>query len=202
VCERCNSGPLSALDVYICRLYDAQFSRIARAREPRTFLYDYDLLLRWLLKASYNSARANSSDVAALSTYRSFILDGGVVPSGIDVQLELIRPSSLRSHGSRSETKLPPSSVRCCRVQMSGPLLPGLTLRLVALNSFYFWILLSPPGSSVDDVLTELPGTRLVANANRVSLFAVRETVELHADWAANPQASLSMKAFRARRAK
>jgi hypothetical protein len=38
VCSECNSGALSLLDHYICTLYDAQFGRMAAAREPRLFL--------------------------------------------------------------------------------------------------------------------------------------------------------------------
>jgi hypothetical protein len=48
VCAKCNNGPLSALDKYICELWDCYFGRIVEANEVIPFSYDYSRLSRWL----------------------------------------------------------------------------------------------------------------------------------------------------------
>jgi hypothetical protein len=58
VCARCNSGPLSQLDTYLCALNDKYFSKIVRPGDRVRVQYDFDLLLRMLLKISYNVVRA------------------------------------------------------------------------------------------------------------------------------------------------
>jgi hypothetical protein len=65
VCERCNTGPLSALDAHGAELHRRYFSRLVDAPVDITFRYDFDRLLRWLLKIAYNQDRAKGlpSDV-------------------------------------------------------------------------------------------------------------------------------------------
>ena len=74
VCSACNNGALSALDSYACGLYDEYFCRIVNAEEEVVFRFDHDLLLRWLLKVSYNSALASASDVPFHLPLRHFML--------------------------------------------------------------------------------------------------------------------------------
>lgn len=59
VCSNCNNVILSKLDTYICDLFDKYFFRNINKGEKVCFKYDYDLLVRWLLKLSYNSCRIN-----------------------------------------------------------------------------------------------------------------------------------------------
>src|SRR5271170_1789254 len=59
VCQECNNVVLSQLDSYGLKLYKNYFCKIAEQNEMVKFEFDYDLLLRWILKLSYNSARAN-----------------------------------------------------------------------------------------------------------------------------------------------
>lgn len=195
VCADCNSGALSSLDQYICALWDTQFSRIAVAREPRLFLYDYKLLLRWLLKISYNSARANASDIEVLRKYREFILGDKSIPQQLEVRLELIRP-----YKKKGQPEIPPKSTRCCRVEVPANPTPEATLRLVAINSFYFWILLWPESVNPAQLRRELPGTPLPSNTSQLRLFPSRDTVEVHSQWVLNPRARESMNSFQARK--
>src|SRR5438034_7016401 len=58
VCEPCNNGPLSKLDEYGAQLFDAYFNRFYEHGQAVEFRTDWTLLKRWLLKISYNSARA------------------------------------------------------------------------------------------------------------------------------------------------
>jgi len=201
VCAVCNSGVLSTLDDYICRLYDTQFSRIAPRRQPRTFIFDYSLLVRWLLKASYNSARANQSDITVLRKYVAFILDGNSLPEGLEVRLELIGPSKNPRFlpGSDNWKEIPPLSVRCCRIEIPGNPVPNTTVRLVAINSFYFWLVFWPLGVDAAPLLALVPGKPLLANTDRITASPKRGTLELHADWVLNPKAGESMRSFRGR---
>lgn len=202
VCSKCNNGPLSALDAYACALYDAQFFRQAVQRESRTFIYDYAPLLRWLLKMSFNSARANDSDVPALSPFAVFMLAGGQPPPDVQVRIELIHPSKNpnRSPGTESMKTIPAASIRCARVAMLEEPLPGTTLRLVAVNSYYFWITITPPGTDVTNLHAGLPGKLLDPKDDRITLRPTRGMLELHSDWLLNPRARASAQALRARR--
>lgn len=201
VCATCNNGVLSSLDDYICSLYDRQLSRIALRRQPRTVLLDYPLLSRWLLKASYNSARANLSDVAVLKQYAPYILAGTPDPEGFEVRLELVAPSKNPKYvpGSSIMQEIPPHSVRCCRIEIPHNPVPDTIVRLVAVNSFYFWLVFWSSGTDASPLLELLPGKSIAPNMDRLTLSPKRGTLELHADWVRNPNASRSMKSFRMR---
>lgn len=201
VCAACNNGVLSMLDDYICRLYDTQFSRIASRRQPRTFIFDHSLLLRWLLKTSYNSARANHSDIAVLKQYSTFILDGNPKPEGLEVRLELISPSKNPRYlpGTDNLREIPPESVRCCRIEVPGNPVPNTTIRLVAINSFYFWLVFWPPSVDATPLLARVPGKPLLTRVDRITVSPRRGMLEVHADWVLNPKASESIRSFRKR---
>ena len=79
VCASCNNGPLSALDAYAHGLHVPFFSHVLPAAEQVSFEYDYDLLARWLLKVSFNSARANGRDEKFFHPLVSYML--GKAPS-------------------------------------------------------------------------------------------------------------------------
>jgi len=154
-----------------------------------------------LLKASYNSARANQSDIAVLKQYAAFILDGNSFSEGLEVRLELIGPSRNPRYlpGSENWKEIPPQSLRCCRVEVPGNPVSNTTVRLVAINSFYFWLVFWPSGVDAAPLLTLVPGKSLLANADRVTVSPKRGMLEVHADWMLNPKASESMKSFRGR---
>jgi hypothetical protein len=63
VCANCNNGILSALDGYICELFDRSFVTILKRYERLEFEYDYHRLKRCLLKICYNSARIHGRSV-------------------------------------------------------------------------------------------------------------------------------------------
>ncbi len=74
VCGGCNNGVLSGLDGYGKALYERYFAAPVYEGETVTFDYDGDRLLRWLLKLSYNSARAQNADIRVLREYRAVML--------------------------------------------------------------------------------------------------------------------------------
>lgn len=62
VCADCNNVKLSVLDSYLCKLYDSYFHIVISPGKPASINYDYDLLLRGLLKISFNSARTQTEE--------------------------------------------------------------------------------------------------------------------------------------------
>lgn len=87
VCADCNNGVLSELDQYFCRLYDSFIDdRIVRSGEQVQFCYEYDALLRWLLKMLYNNARAGKAaeeHVDRLRGYSGYIRGEETTPPEI-----------------------------------------------------------------------------------------------------------------------
>lgn len=79
VCQYCNNVILSGLDTYAKDLCDKYFDSFIRA-QPIEFEYDYDLLLRWILKISYNAARAYKTSTAEFESYIPYILGEGNNP--------------------------------------------------------------------------------------------------------------------------
>ncbi len=82
VCRRCNNELLGALDQYVGDLYQGYLANPVREPVDILFEYRYDLLLRWLLKAFYNAARARAGE-APLESLRSnipYILGEETIP--------------------------------------------------------------------------------------------------------------------------
>src|SRR6267378_11234 len=50
VCAKCNNNILGALDGYVLKLFRTHCNRYVNKGDRITIPYDYDLLLRWLLK--------------------------------------------------------------------------------------------------------------------------------------------------------
>lgn len=196
VCASCNNGPLSALDRYICELFDSQFNRQIPPRQSRTFIYDYERLLRWLLKISYNTARANGTTIDVLAKYSQYILQGGTPPNDVSVRLELIHPSANPNWtpGANGMEIIPAKSIRCCRIEMPEAPLPDATVRLVAIYGYYFWLVFVPDRLNAEALHSGLPGKLLSSTKSRMSTFASRGMLELHGDWVRNPKASASMR--------
>ncbi len=145
VCLACNSGPLSALDAYICELFDRCFSSFCQAGEAVRFEYDWYRLGNWFLKASYNSARAagNRSDSEILSRSVRSILSNGEIQPDIAIFVDLILPDYLATEtdsGILTAKKMPPAMVRLAAFAVPDKTWEHYALRLVAINSFYFYL--------------------------------------------------------------
>lgn len=184
VCADCNNGVLSGLDGYIAQVYDAHFAHFAKAGQPVEFRYDYDLLLRWLLKLSYNTARTVDKDIETLKRYVPYVLGNAPRPADASVVLQLVAPSYLaRKDGDGPpivEKKLYPKSTRSARVQLEGKELDWCVIRVVSINSFYFYIVLTPvPNTTVPleemlDVMRAIHGTPLDPEAAFIRLETSR----------------------------
>lgn len=152
VCANCNNGPLSALDAYVNQLYDIYFDKFVREGESINFQYDFEQLARWLLKTIYNSARAHKSDPGILCNSVKYMLSGEQRPAGLTVFLQLITPHKINPNDAhilpesiQAEGEIVPYMVRIAEawnpqlIRYSGSI--GL-YRLVALNSYYFHVLI------------------------------------------------------------
>lgn len=97
VCAECNNGPLSQLDQYLCDLNDKFFSRIVRPGDCIQFEYDFDLLLRMLLKIGYNVARTRKWPLNKWQSSAEYVLNGSPSPTGIRLFLQLLIPTPAKS---------------------------------------------------------------------------------------------------------
>ena len=76
VCQECNNGQLSALDAYGKTLHHRYFGKDYQTLKNVTFTYDYQQLVKWLLKIAYNSARAaHAEDADLLRLYAPHIIE-------------------------------------------------------------------------------------------------------------------------------
>ena len=136
VCSTCNNGPLSALDDYACELFDSYFYRVIERGEAVEFGYEHGKLLRWLLKVSYNSSRTTKTDLAFYRPLRNYILGSAEKPPFVSVTLDIVVPSLING------ITLEPKATRCARILL-GKSRPWICVRLVAINSFYFYIVIT-----------------------------------------------------------
>jgi hypothetical protein len=155
VCAACNNGPLSQLDQYArVLLENIDCGRTYTERATLRFRYDYHLLVRWLLKVSFNAARGLSTPPTLLSNSVPYILNAEMPPVIAFVAVEVIRDTPI----SESERATLPEAARNWRhvptqmfrvgpallvPPMSGKdALPPYCLRFVAINSWYFSVCL------------------------------------------------------------
>lgn len=154
VCSGCNSGPLAALDAYGKELYEQYFERVVYAGETVDFDCDGERLLRWLLKLSYNSARAQNADAQLLRELRQVILGTSEFSGRIRCWVHLVAASYVDSESNlfrparREERDYPDTwEPRWFRLgQFRLPASPAFTLvqRSVLINSFAFTLLIAP----------------------------------------------------------
>ncbi|PKM79579.1 MAG: hypothetical protein CVU89_17435 [Firmicutes bacterium HGW-Firmicutes-14] len=192
VCEECNNGVLSKLDDYICEMYDKYFQHFHQKGDSVSFNYDFDKLARWLLKISYNTARTTGIDSKLLETYVPYILGIGQCPEDtFSVRVELIVPFQVADIQNNLVTvkELLPTSVRSCRAQFEGIDISWCAIRLVAINSFYFWLIFIPRNVVVDQreinsVVNLLPNNILYPECSNIVINAgTKNAVEMHRDW-------------------
>ncbi|WP_293914870.1 MULTISPECIES: hypothetical protein [unclassified Sphingobacterium] len=149
VCAECNNKKLSDLDAHLCLLFDRYFHQFQEISNNFEFEYDYDMLMRCLLKITYNSSRTIIKENNPFAKYRKVILDGGVQREDIIIKLDLVIPSN------EEGIILPPHSARCASID-TGRKLEHFIIRCIAINSFYFYIILSKKESVESNVIEEL----------------------------------------------
>ena len=164
VCPACNNERLSALDSYFCQLYDDYLSVPRGFDETVVFEYDGALLPRALLKIAFNSARSARSELGPFMPLRGYILNGGMQPPGFAATAELVSPTYLENNSGPLPvvTEVRPTAYRSILGQLSTPHGDAALLRTVAVNSFYFHMLLKREEATPEDFTAaaiELPNT-------------------------------------------
>lgn len=170
VCECCNNEKLSPLDSYFCELYDLYFSIPRGFDEVVLFEYDYDLLVRVLLKIAYNTARSAGSETSPFIRTTDYILHGNKRPTGIAVIGELVSPTVIADAKDAAHVKeISPPPYRSVLCQSLTPHGSAVLLRLIAVSSFYFHLLIIREplkqaifNRAVQEFLDYIPGTVLL----------------------------------------
>ena len=140
VCKTCNSERLSPLDAYFCRLYDEYFRFLHDFGSEVTFRYDFNLLARSLLKISYNTARQGVSNPKPLMALRGYITGSDPCPTQLAIFVELVSPT-MAPQSDGSICKVMPNMYRSGLGMYAGPGGDRILLRMVAINSYFFHLL-------------------------------------------------------------
>jgi hypothetical protein len=144
VCSYCNNEDLSKLDAYLSKLYDQSFCRIVMPGEDVTFEYNYELLLRSILKISYNSSRAfgDKKVITAHEVFKKYIIKGGY-SAPVLLRLQIVTGASIVGRTGGPERVLNPEAMRCATMDYDGALKHRFLIRMVAVNSYWFYLILS-----------------------------------------------------------
>lgn len=189
VCAHCNNVLLSKLDSYLSNLYDLTFHQILLPGESAALTYDYDMLLRSLLKISFNSARANTTEkvVKAHQGFIKFILNGGYRPQ-IEIRLQIVTAAREINLDTETEKLLEPRHLRCAEISYDGALSHRFIVRLVAINCYWFFLIIpykaEPPHKwkEFSDGLTHWKmnvGNKLLSSQTSIAI-PVHQTTYLH----------------------
>jgi hypothetical protein len=162
VCGQCNSGPLSKLDKYGEFFYSK--NRCYREFNSLRWVpieYDYNLLLRWLLKISYNAMRALDYDNDLIRGCVPFILSGENFPYNSEILVEIVRNYKIKER----EREHLPKEIRDWKYLPADSLRVGQSIivseqvlgRFIAIKAFYFDVFISSndcPPKIYNDLLT------------------------------------------------
>lgn len=154
VCGTCNNGVLSKLDNYAARLYDQFFAIYPRPGKEIRFAFDFDMLLRWLLKLAYNAGRTRGWSPSLLRPLRDavpYIKGETGRPASVKLFLQLIVAARLSSEEKRRGEQQPgqhmaeiPPNFR--RIMVFA--LRGMIGYRIAMNGYYFYVLFRNPKST------------------------------------------------------
>ncbi|HRQ96786.1 MAG TPA: hypothetical protein PK440_17580 [Candidatus Accumulibacter phosphatis] len=144
VCADCNNEKLSPLDAYLSELYDRNFAKVIEPGESVQLAYSYERLLRAILKISYNSTRAsgNSQSIAAHQRFVRYVLNGGHCGK-LALRLQIVTSAKVINLAGGSDSALMPAALRCAVLNYEGVLSHRFVVRLIGINSFWFYLVLS-----------------------------------------------------------
>lgn len=188
VCSKCNNEKLSKLDSYFCSLYDKYFKDFHEEKKEFVFEYEYDLLLRSLLKIIFNSSRTIDREDNFFERFKHFILDGNESWENIIITLDIITPWITDGE------KVYPKSLRCGIVDV-GITNENFIIRAISVNSFYFYVLISKDKTLSSTLVEELksifnriPGSIIHPHITQtlISDFSNNNTYDVHVDFVRN----------------
>ncbi len=192
VCSACNGGVLSQLDAYGKNLYDDYFSAPVGLGDVVDVAFDINRLSRWLLKLSFNSGRANGTDLLVLTQYRDAIFGSQPIgpnfflschligPSIADEQQKLIRPAT---PADLAEELMPPEWFRICSMRLPISPITQLVQRQILINSYAFSMIVAPavaePSSELHDAVAVFHRTF----PSSVELCSDSKSTKLFCNW-------------------
>jgi len=157
VCRDCNNGPLSLLDAYLCKLYDDYLIHEVQEGQSIVFRYDFNLLVKALLKISYNSARTTDVDATTLRRYAPVLLSQSASPVGTFVKVATIHTSRvLDDRGNRKV--IPARAFRTGPIVIANRNRRGLAARIVQIDGYRFYVI------TTEDVLDRQAAVRYLAS--------------------------------------
>lgn len=148
VCSQCNGGPLSHLDNYGKKIFDKYLTHFIYKGQVVRFSYDYSKFIKWLVKLSYNSSRANDSDFEILSQYANVLITDNPIPDNIFVYCGLVAPSIIKNDEvhlaeKSEESMFEPDWFRIGVFRVADFNSLNWSFRHVSINSYIFYIFAS-----------------------------------------------------------
>lgn len=185
VCSDCNNNLLSLLDSYLCSLFDKYFVNFIEEKIPFNFEYKYELLLRSLLKITFNSSRTVTRTDSDFEKFKNFILYGNEIHENLIIKLDIVTATLMNGE------KYYPKSARCGTVDINEKS-DKYILRVISINSFYFYIIIAREeyitGELAEkeywDVFNNIPGTIIHPYREKilVNQFSTEDTYSIHSD--------------------
>jgi hypothetical protein len=183
VCETCNNGVLSDLDSGFIKLFDKYMHEPILPGEGAEFHFDYNELLKSLLKISYNSARASSDGLKAITAMRKFVpyIMGktNVIPD-VMLRLQIVTSSKkLDANTLVQQGMFEAKILRSAKLQYDGPQKSNFIVRLVAFNSFWFYLIIPTKKVSVSKKQTFIQGFEQQMNLSGIPLSCDIERIKV-----------------------
>lgn len=193
VCETCNSGVLSLLDNYAASMLGRAGLMVAYyCGRSLDLLYDHDLLLRWVLKVSYNAARTTSAAAALHLDFLRFVL--GRAPAPMRGQLFMLaqlvapldekdkaaaRDGSAASSALGSDLNAVPFLFRIGPAFIRGLPAAACAVRALHIGAAVFYLVLPEHGTTPGGARTL--ARRICAMTGATELASSRKFAQLHA---------------------
>lgn len=191
VCENCNNNILGELDAYAKKMLDQHgiFTDVF-LQEELELKYDYDLLLRWLLKISFNATRLDGTQAALLANAVPYILGTEAKsPANIDFVVQLLKPAQHSAENLEAFKKFGtpvsecgktnPFIARIGKALISGSH-GGLVVRAVTMGALIFYIFIHEDSLDADSrqqilntfIINLKSGSILQKNLSSMPIFA------------------------------
>lgn len=155
VCANCNNGVLSELDAYAKLFMEKNGILVRNYRETELQLkYNYDRILRWMLKVSFNSARRTNKQSALFDGLHDYIIGRADIPKNkLVIMAQLLNSVDARNVQAHEKGMLSRLSVAdrssfspfMCRISYLGdvsPELPFVNVRMNIFGPFAFYLLI------------------------------------------------------------
>lgn len=151
VCADCNNGELSLLDAYALNLVLKYNEYLSISTKKIYFKYNYNMLVRWLLKICYNSARANDNefDIKLYEKNVDYIMNRGSAEPNITVLAMYMGSGCLSKEMAehfyhlKDEREFEIDWFRIGPFRLTGKATYYCASRCIIINSFAFFIVIS-----------------------------------------------------------